>query len=182
MDAYPIKISIEQGVQLFPIYKTKRTLTWSDIVAPGSEITFRKCVRAGIEITKLYNMQRDLQEWIRHGKVCLDDCKELAPWAPNPFFHFNCNIGDLVLKRNVLTHEVLLRGGVRFDILWDRYGLTPELMSLLAFTPEQWIQLGLQPQHLDGFTEEQWTAVFGNLRHSDMLQGIRALGECAALG
>ncbi len=176
IDQYPIKLRVEQQMALFShnVFHAKRTLTWSDIVHPSNPgITFRACVNAGVEISKLYNMQRELEEWISHGKVCVEDCRDLAPWSPNPFFHFGCHIGDLVVKRSVLTHAVLKRGGVTFEVLWERYGLTPELMGLVKFTPEQWIELGLEERHLAYFSsDKQWQEVFGNLRRQDVSLGI----------
>jgi len=173
VDKYPIKISIEQSLQLFGIFNGKRTLTWSDIIKKGSQLNFRKCVDCKIEVTKLYNMQKDLEEWIRYEKVSLDDYSDLGPWSPNPFLHFQCNIGDLILKRTSIQPHHLVKGGVQFDILWERYGLTPELMALLKYTPEDWIELGIQAKHLEQFNETQWQAVFGNLRRKDVLVYVR---------
>ena len=178
IDRYPIKITPEQSMQLFGLFHTKRTLTGSDVIRKGSGINFRKCVDAKIDISKLFNMQRNLDEWIKYEKVCLDDCKDLALWAPNPFFHFQCNIGDLILKRNILSPQLLIRGGVTFEILWERYGLTPDLMVLIRYTPEEWIGLGIQERHIQEFNETQWRNVFGNLQRKDILHGIhRASAE-----
>ena len=169
IDKYPIKLTSQQSTQLYGLFSSRMVLTWGDVVRPGSKITFRKCVEAHINVRKLFNMQRELDEWIRHERVCLDDCLDLAPWAPNPFLHFKCHVGDLVLKRVVLTHAVLMRGGVTFEVLWERYGLTPELMGLIRFTPEEWIQLGVKQKHLDYFEKpEHWEVVFGKLRRADV--------------
>jgi hypothetical protein len=62
---------------------------------------------------------------------------------------------------------------VTFEVLWERYGLTPELMGLVKFTPEQWIELGLEERHLAYFSsDKQWQEVFGNLRRQDVSLGI----------
>ena len=173
IDVYPIKLTAEQSMQLFGIFSTmRRTLTWSDIKRRGSNITFRSCVNAQVEITKLYRMQKDLEEWIQYDKVCLDDCKDLALWCPNPFHHFQCNIGDLVLKRHIISSELLQRGGVTFEILWERYGLSPELMAMIKYSPEQWIALGMQEKHIEQFNEAQWFAVFKKLKRTDVLKAI----------
>ena len=173
LDKYPIKLTTNQTIRLFGIFSNKRTLTWSDVLRRDSGITFRKCVDCKVELSKLYNMQSDLEEWIKHGKVCLDDCKDLARWRPNPFHHFQCNIGDLILKRHLISPELLVQGGVRFEILWERYGLTPDLMIILKYTPEQWVALGIRPEHLDHLHEEHWKAIFGILKRSDVLAAIK---------
>jgi hypothetical protein len=171
LDKYPIKLTSQQTVQLYGLFSTRTVLTWGDVIRAGSGITFRKCIEARVEVNKLHNMQRELEEWIRHDKVCVDDCLDLALWAPNPFLHFRCHVGDLVMRRAVLTHRVLVRGGVTFEVLWERYGLTPELMGLIRFTPEQWIELGLKAKHLAYFERpEHWALVFGKLRRGEVEQ------------
>jgi len=169
IDVYPIKITAEQSMELFGLFSNKRTLVWNDIIKRDSPLTFRKCVNAKIEIAKLYQMQKDLEEWIRFQKVCLDDCKDLELWCPNPFHHFQSNIGDLILKRHLISAELLIKGGVTFDSLWDRYGLTPELMAMIKYTPEQWAALGIQSKHMEQFNESQWYAVFGNMSRKELL-------------
>jgi hypothetical protein len=171
VDAYPIKLTVDQGVQLFGLFSNKRTLTWGDV--SDSAITFRQCVSARIDPAKLYRMQKDLGEWLRHGKVRLDDFKDLAPWRPNPFTHFNAHVGDLIVKRHLFSSEALSLGGVTFEALWERHGLTPELMAMIKFTPEEWADLGLRTEHLEQFNDAQWEAVFGQLTRKDLVQMIR---------
>jgi hypothetical protein len=173
IDNYPIKINNTQIVNLFEnIYYSKKTLTWKDIVNE-KQITFRKCVDQKIPIAKLHKMQPDLEEWIRHGKVELKDCKDMTLWTPNPFYHFNCCIGDLVIQREHLTPTVLLNGGVKFNILWDRYGLTPDIMALIKYSPEDWVRLGITEDHLDYFNEKQWQAVFQRLKKDEVIHAIQ---------
>jgi len=172
LDMYPIKITTLQSNSLFGMFRPKTTLTWADIIEKGSKVTFRDCVNAKIQISKLYQMQKDLDEWIRYKKVVLEDCKDLALWCPNPFYHFQANIGDLILKRHIISAEMLVQGGVTFDILWERYGLNPDLMALIRYTPEQWVALGIQDKHLQCFSDDQMYAVFGRLQRKDILQAI----------
>ena len=92
---------------------------------------------------------------------------------PNPFYHFKCNIGDLVLKRHLIGAKLLVRGGVRFPMLWERYGLTPELMAMLRYSPEEWVALGIEEEHIRYyFSDEQWSAIFGKLRGEDILRAL----------
>ena len=182
MDQYPIKLTAQQTVHLYGMFNTKpRILTWCNVVERNSGITFRKCVDAKIDIRKLFNMQCDLQRWIQHGKVCLDDCLDLAPWRPNPFLDFQCHIGDLVLRKQVLTHAVLVRGGVTFELLWERFGLTPPVMAMVGFTPEQWVELGMQLQHAEAIGDEHWGLVFKQMPRKDVLESIRRRSSSSQL-
>lgn len=174
MDQYPIKLTAEQCAQLYGFLSTKpRILRWSDVIEKGSGITFRKCVDAKVDIAKLYNMQCDLQQWIHYEKVTVDDCGDLAPWRPNPFLDFQCHVGDLIMRKHVLTHAVLVRGGVTFELLWDRFGLTPAVMAMVRYTPEQWIELGLQPKHVEALGDEHWALVFRGRSRKYVLEGIQ---------
>lgn len=175
IDNYPIKIDNIQKINLFEnFYYSKNTLTWKDIVNE-KQITFRKCVDQKIPIAKLHKMQPDIEEWIRHAKAELKDCKDMALWSPNPFYHFKCCIGDLVIQREHLPASVLLIGGVKVHNLWERYGLTPDIMALIKYSPEDWVRLGLTEEHLQQFNEKQWKAVFQKLKKEEVIQAIHFL-------
>lgn len=171
IDTYPIKLTTNQIVNLFEGIHTKKTLTWKDVVHEKN-ITFRKCVDHKIDIEKLHKMQPDLHEWVRHGKVEIKDCKDLQLWNVNPFLHFKCCIGDLVILREFLPPEVLLQGGVSFPVLWERYGLTPEIMMLLKYTPEDWVRLGMTQEYFQHFNDQQWKKVFHNVKKADVADAI----------
>lgn len=172
IDNYHIKLTNEQMAHLFPdIMSAKRTLTWKTVIRE-KQITFRKCIEKKIDVMKLYNMQPDLDEWISHEKVVLQDCKDMRPWRPNPFYHFNCHIGDLIEHKQFLTSKVLINGGVKFDTLVKRYGLTPDLMTILKYSPEDWICLGLSEDYLCNFSENQWRAIFDKLKKEEVVVAI----------
>lgn len=179
IDQYPIKLSTSQIVNLFEGMHSKKTLTWKDVVLE-KHITFRKCVEHKIEIEKLHKMQPDIEEWVRHGKVEIQDCKDLQLWNVNPFLHFKCCIGDLVIMREHLPPSVLLQGGVGFNILWQRYGLTPEIMVLLRYSPEDWVRLGMTEEYFHHFNDKQWKAVFQNVKKEDVAEAVRFCREHAA--
>lgn len=174
IDNYPIRLTNKQQAALFEYFmtKSKTTLTWKDIVR-SEKITFRKCVDAQIEIQKLYNMQPDIEEWTKYNKVCLEDCKDMELWQPNPFYHFKCHIGDLVLKKEHLSCKVLINGGVTFDMLCHRHGLTPEIMVILKYSPEEWLRLGLSEDYLDTINDKQWKDIFQNLQRNEVKQAIQ---------
>jgi hypothetical protein len=172
IDNYPIRLNHMQRAMLFDDLMTaKATLTWKDVVKE-KKITFRACLEQKISVQKLYNMQPDLEEWIKNKKVTLEDCKDMEPWRPNPFYHFNCHIGDLVLQKQHLTARVLLNGGVKFDILWERYGLRPEIMTLLKYSPEDWIRLGITQEYMEQINEKQWIEIFQKLKRKEVIDAI----------
>jgi hypothetical protein len=173
IDNYHIKLSKVQMANLFfDLMNAKKTLTWKTVVSE-KQITFRKCMDVKIDVVKLYNMQPDIEEWVRHDKATLKDCKDMELWRPNPFFHFKSHIGDLVVERECLPPRILINGGVKFNILKDRYGLTPELMVLLKYSPEDWVKLGLDEAYLDVFNERQWADIFNKLKKSEVADAIR---------
>lgn len=172
IDNYHIKLTTTQMAHLFDIMSAKKTLTWKTVVNE-KEITFRKCVDVKIDIVKLYNMQPDIEEWIRYDRAVLKDCKDMELWRPNPFYHFKCHIGDLIIQQQYLPPQILINGGVKFNILRDRYGLTPEIMAVLKYTPEEWVKLGLDEAYLDAFDEKQWKKIFNNLKKSEVAAVIR---------
>ncbi len=174
IDTYPIKLTTEQMAGLYPLMSAKRTLTWKDVLQ-NERITFRTCVEQKIDVSKLHKMQPDLEEWIKYDKVCLKDCKDMEQWRPNPFRHFNCHIGDLVMERERLPPRILMNGGVKFDILWERYGLRPEHMALLKYSPEDWVHLGFDEKYFEYFSDKQWSEIFQNLKKSEVLDAIKYL-------
>ena len=75
------------------------------------------------------------QEWIRLKRCTLSDCEAMALWTPDPFVHFKCTIGDLALRRDVLPPSCLARCGLTVRVLREKYGLQPDLMCMLKYTP-----------------------------------------------
>ena len=76
IDNYPIRLNNKQQAIIFNAFmNSKTTLTWKDVIIKGNNITFRKCVEANIDIQKLFNMQPDFEEWVKHNKACIEDCK-----------------------------------------------------------------------------------------------------------
>jgi hypothetical protein len=59
----------------------------------------------------------------------------MALWTPDPFVHFKCTIGDLALRRDVLPPSCLARCGLTVRVLREKYGLQPDLMCMLKYTP-----------------------------------------------
>ena len=142
MEYYAIRLSAVQSISLFGFVNAKKTLTWEDIRIHKS-ITFLSCVESGIASKKLYNLQPILKEWIKNKKVTINDINLLDEWKPDPFQDFNCSIGDLVVYRKQILPQLLIQCGIDFNILTEKYGLNLDLMFLLKYTLDEWIQLGM---------------------------------------
>ena len=135
IDPNPVRLKPEQSVRLLGLAHAKSTLSWPDVVQ-HQHITFRLCVDQGLPIEALYKMQPSLQEWLRISRCTVKDIDDMRPWTPDPFTHFKCTIGDLMLYKKQITAQVLARCGLTVRILRERYGLTPDLMCALQYTPK----------------------------------------------
>ena len=169
LDYYPIRLEPEQSVFLYGIWNTKTTLTWRDVLIHQG-ITMSSCVQSGIDTNKLYRMQPDIKEWIKNKKATLADCPHMTPWKPNPFTDLGCTIGELALFRKTLTPKMLIDSGIIFATMRDRYGLTIELMMLLKYSINDWLDLKIEENFLRELTDDQWLGLFGLVSRHDILQ------------
>lgn len=174
VDPNPVKLLPEQSLSLYGLFHAKSTLTWPDVVR-HKHIHFSLCVEHGLTPAQLYSMQPDIAQWICHGKCEVSDCSRMELWSPNPFVHFHCNIGDLVLLRKQLQPEVLRRCNMTVRELRERYGLTGEIMCLLQYTPQQWIDLRLSTSDLDALTAPQFEKIFGKIARTDLHARLSSL-------
>ena len=157
----------------------KRTLTWRDVLDHRPQrITLASCMAAGIPPDKLHRMQPSIREWMDNGKATLADASLMRPWRTNPFTDLRCSIADLVLHRRALPPRLLIEGGITFDLMRDRYGLVPELMALLKYSPDDWIALGVDADFLTSLSDENWNSIFGKgVQRKDLI--MRAPSSCA---
>ena len=88
---------------------------------------------------------------------------------PNPFTDFGCSVGDLVLYRKMLPPSVLKQCGITFSILCNMYGLTPDIMILLKYSLDDWLDLEITPTFIAALSSEQWFKMFGNVSRSEIL-------------
>ena len=93
---------------------------------------------------------------------------------PNPFTDLGCSIGDLVLYRRFLPASLLIESGLDFCTLRDRYGLTVDIMTLLHYSVQEWVDLQIEDTFLQQLTEEQWTRLFGLVSRNDIISRVRA--------
>ena len=180
LEYYVIRLKPEQSVALYGFMNAKTTLTWKDTRQhPG--INLRTCIANGLEPMKLCRMQPDIREWIKIGKATLQDSSHMGPWKPDVFRDLNCNIGDLVIHRKALAPKLLIDGDVTFTILTERYGLTPELMALLHYSADDWLDLGVTSEFLMGLTVDQWTRIFGSIHgRNDLIEKAKRRRATAA--
>ena len=73
----------------------------------------------------------------------------MALWTPDPFAHFRCTVGDLLMHRRLITPQCLARCGLTVRVMRERYGLTPDLMCELKYTPQERVDLGLSIEESD---------------------------------
>ena len=172
LEFYAIRLEPEQSLRLYGLFRIKKTLTWRDVVE-NRGITMRACVQCGVPTAKLYRMQPDLKEWIRHGKATAQDCVHMGAWRPNPFVDLGCSIGDLVLHRHILPPTMLIQCGLTFEVLVERYGLTTDLMIMLRYSADDWVALGVTHTFLTALTDEQWKRLFGLATRAELLSRAR---------
>lgn len=172
---YAIRLEPEQSIALYGWLAPKRTLMWRDVLACQS-ITLSACVRAGVPVERLHRLQPDIREWIKYGKVTVEECGLMGPWRPDPFTDLGCqSIGDLVVYRDTITPQLLLDAGLTFATLRHQRGLTPELMVMLKYSVDDWIRLGLTADFLPLLLADpkHWSKLFGTLTPSDVEKLIR---------
>ena len=166
---YPIRLSSEQSLALFGMWEVKTTLTWKDVLR-FPNINLGSCISCGIDNMKLCRMQPDIKEWIRFEKAGIKDCMHMSPWKPNPFTDLGCSIGDLVVYRKYLQPKILTACGISFTTLKARYGLTEELMILLRYTLDDWLDLEITEEYLAQIPQDQFNQIFGKVARSEILE------------
>ena len=119
------------------------------------------CCQCGIDTAKLCRMQPDIREWLKAGKAGINDSVHMGPWKPDVFNDLGCCIGDLVIHRQCLGPQLLIDRGVTFNVLKERYGLTPELMAMLRYSGSEWAELKVPSAYWQELTDEQWIRIFG---------------------
>lgn len=177
---YAIRLTPEQSISLYGFLNAKRTLTWNDIIQ-HSHIKLKTCISVGIKPSKLYTLQPDIKEWIKYEKVNVQDMPMLEAWTPNPFTDFKCTIGDLVIYRNVITPQILVKAGISFRILYEKYGVNQDIMKLLKYSIDDWLSLGISQQFIEkcNFESKDWTQIFGQCSKEEVIDTINRHSYCS---
>jgi hypothetical protein len=171
---YAIKLTPEQSISIFGLFHAKRTLSWNDFV-DKKFLNLNTCLKNGVEGTKLYKIQPDIREWIKHQKVSIEDLPFLTEWKPNPFTDFQCCIGDIITYRRFITPEIIINAGITFEELHNKYGVDEETMVLFRYSLDNWIQLGMSESFIEkaNFKAEHWSFLFGKLSKEDIIHKIK---------
>ena len=130
--------------------KAREFLTWGDVLN-NERLTFRFMVDVmKMNDINLHNLQPDLQSWIKHKKVDLEDCPLLHLWDAHPIKDFGADLADLIRMR--WQADVYKKLGVYYDSLVE-IGLTPETMILFGFTLMNWASIGFTRAHCENIPE-----------------------------
>jgi len=175
--SYVIKLKAEESIGIYGFMNAKKTLAWKDILC-HKHIQLKTCIENGIGTSKLYKLQPDLHEWIKFEKVNITDFPYLKDWAANPFDHFHCTIGDLIMNRKYIDGKALKKSGIRFQDLVDKYGLSYEFMAMLKYSSDDWIQLGITQEYIDKIPDDHWNVIFGDLSRKDAKLFIQRESKC----
>jgi hypothetical protein len=60
--------------------------------------------------------------------------------------------------------------GITFNILRERYGLTKELMVLLRYSIQDWIDLQIPEDFIRDLADDYWAQIFGEASRSDLIE------------
>lgn len=112
-------------------------------------------------------MQPNVSEWIRAGKITLQDYEDLhGLWDVNPVTDFKGKIKIGEILQACLSCEALRGCNLTVDVLFNECGMTPENMCLFHFSLSEWLTLGLCSEHVAEFSSSQSELVFGVPKHT----------------
>jgi hypothetical protein len=141
-----IVLTAGQAVLAHGWWKAREFLTWGDVLN-NEKLTFAYLKEnLGISEQNLYNLQPDLQSWIKTRKAVLKDCPMMTLWNAHPISDFAADLADLISMR--WQAEQYKKMGVFYDNLLE-LGLTPETMILFGFTLMNWMQIGFTKTHCE---------------------------------
>ena len=165
-----ITLTPGQAVYIHGWINAKRSLTWSDM-REKTNINFKLLTRANLSLGAIHHLQPDVVEWVKLGKMDLDDCPVVSHlWGAHPIKHFHADLGDIVSSH--WPPEQLVRMGVTYQDLVG-IGLTPENMKLFTnVTLTGWSSLGFTKEHATKFSESQIARVFGMAKNY-AVRGLR---------
>lgn len=139
----------------------KRTLTWKDIVSSSRNIQLDDCIRSGISVEDLHNLQPDVHKWIEAGKVSLCDVPSMAStWKLHPITHLRGDISDLATMR--YRPDVLEKLGINYSYMRKELLMDDDWMKMLKYRPFEWNKyLGFTREDADAMGDVRIFKVFG---------------------
>lgn len=153
-----IELTAGQAVLAHGWIRARTFLTWGDI-ANNDKLNFTYLLNT-LELSEknLYELQPDIQAWIKSSKVTLEDSPSLTLWEIHPIRDFKCDLSDLIrMQWDVTTFKKL---GIDMNDL-IQLGLSPETMSLFRFSLMNWMQIGMRREHCSMMPESTVFRLFG---------------------
>ena len=145
-----ISLTAGQGVVVHGWIRARTYMTWGDVLNSDT-LTFSYLRhKANLSLYDLYQLQPDLQPWIKHSKAGLEDCPYMSQWQAHPIRDFHADLADLVRMR--WDADEYKRMGITYDDI-IKLGLTPETMMLFGFTLNNWISIGFRREHCESMPD-----------------------------
>jgi hypothetical protein len=152
-----ILITPMQGIYVHGILNTRRTLSWFDIV-DNSKMTAKYLLSLSLSPEELHHIQPDPHLWVQTGKVTGADVEALQSWPLHPIDHFKMDIGEFLLQRYPV--RILKSLGISYDYLIDKLGMNFCTLGMFGYTWKDWVDLGLNADHVQMMTLKQVGSVF----------------------
>lgn len=164
-----MQLTAGQACFLYGWLSAKYTLTWNDVLRQDN-ITFRKLQQANLTLEQIYQIQPDLQAWIRHRKVDKSDVPSVVlKWDCDVVRDFQYDLGDIINAK--WSADKMHQLGLSYQGLCD-IGLTSENMVLFKHvTLTGWGKLGLSRRFAQDFPEPHLYACFG-MKKNDVLAAL----------
>jgi len=68
---------------------------------------------------------------------------------------------------------MLIDCGITFTILKERYGITKDIMIMLRYSVDEWIDLEIDQEFLKELSNDQWAQLFGEASRSDIIESSK---------
>lgn len=152
-----ILISARQSISIFGLWdQPRQVLEWQDVTARN--LTWRT-LRESMELTaeQLRKMQPDPIEWVHRASITLQDLPDMVCFPVNPFVHLHADLAEVWSMH--WSADTLKQLAVTFDQLRAK-GMTVQVMQHFSFTLGQWMNLGLQQEHVRAMDVDGVSRVF----------------------
>lgn len=165
-----LKLTPGQSCYLHGWLNPKPHLSWPDI-RNSPHLTLQNLLSAGLDLDDLHQLQPEVSEWVKAGRVTIADCPAMADlWGAHPVRDFKADLGDIAGFK--WPADVMLRAGLTYAELAE-LGLTPASMVVFShITLHGWAQLGMTRADAAKFPEPVMVSLFG-LPKQEVLRSLR---------
>jgi len=165
-----LKLSPGQACYLHGWLNPKTTLSWPD-VRSNPALTLQNLLSAGLTLDDLHQLQPEVSEWVKAGRVTLADCPAMADlWGAHPVRDFKADLGDVAGFK--WTADAMLRMGLNYAELVE-IGLTPASMIVFTHvTLHGWSQLGFTRAEAAQVSEPVLVALF-SMPKQEVLRSLK---------